>query len=103
MAFPNLRDALLSTARDDFPTFYAGASAQETRLMDMAILLAALFIRLNQAQGQKPPTASWAEESGAAKTIFSEIRKTLTKSPTFKKLPVLERQKIQCALFDRLS
>ena len=104
MATEKIRGILLQTARNDFPAFYAAASAREIKLMDMLVLLTALFVRLNEAaSGKKSSTRSLDEERVATRQMFVDIRAFIRNGRTFGQLPVLEREKIQRAIFNRDS
>ncbi|MEO5960422.1 MAG: hypothetical protein ABIZ49_07955 [Opitutaceae bacterium] len=103
MASETLRDILLNTARHDFPVFYRRATARETKLMDMMVLLTALFVRLQEPHNEKNgELRTRLEETGATENIFSELRKEVRDGHVFGTLPNLERQKIQRVIFNRV-
>jgi hypothetical protein len=103
MPTETLRDILLNTARHDFPVFYRRATARETKLMDMMVLLTALFVRLNEPSGgKKSEPHSRSEETGATERIFAELKKEIRSGRVFATLPNLEQQKIQRVIFDRV-
>jgi hypothetical protein len=99
----NLRAILLQTARYDFPVFYLRATAREAKLMDMLVLLTALFVRLNdhrEERHQKPRRRD--EETAATRQMFFDLRDFIRSGATFASLPNLEQQKIQRVIFDRV-
>jgi hypothetical protein len=96
------RNLLFKMARSDFPEFYTKASARELRQLEMAILLTALFLRRKRSlavAGSFPPQD---EESVTIKMIFSELRYEIVGGETFSALSLLEKEKIQRAIFDRV-
>ena len=103
MASENIRGLLLQTARNDFPSFYAAASVREIQLMDMLVLLTALFIRLNKPASRKSLSHWRAEEREATRQMFDEIRDWIRDGETFAQLPLLEQEKIQAVIFDRVA
>ena len=104
MASEKIRGILLQTARNDFPSFYAAATAREIQLMDMLVLLTALFVRLNESSSRKKNQSHWqAEERAAARQTFDEIREFIRNGRTFELLPRLEQEKIQRVIFNRVS
>jgi hypothetical protein len=104
VASEKIRGILLQTARNDFPSFYATATAREIQLMDMLILLTALFIRLNESRHRKKNQSHWqAEERAATRQMFDEIREFIRNGKTFDLLPRLEREKIQRVIFNRVT
>jgi hypothetical protein len=104
VASDNIRGILLQTARHDFPAFYAAAPAREVQLMDMLVLLTALFVRLNDPEHRNATRAGWAEEERTAtRQMFDELRKSILDGRTFNKIPSLEQQKIQRVIFDRVA
>jgi hypothetical protein len=104
VATQKFRGLLLQTARNDFPAFYAAGSAREIKLMDMLVLLTALFMRLNEAaSGEKSSARSLDEERVAIRQMFDDIRAFIRNGRTFGRLPDLEREKIQRVIFNRVS
>ena len=104
MATEKIRGILLQTARNDFPAFYAAASAREIKLMDMLVLLAALFVRLNEPASGRKASNRWPdEERVATRQMFTDIREFIRNGRTFAQLPGLEREKIQRAIFNRVG
>ena len=103
VASDKIRGILLGTARNDFPAFYAEATARETQLMDMLVLLTALSVRLDEAQRTNTGSQWRDEERVATREMFDGMREFIRKSPTFAQLPRLEQQKIQRVIFDRVT
>ena len=104
MASEKIRGILLQTARSDFPSFYGAATNREIQLMDMLVLLTALFLRLDQSTQQKKGPSRWhAEERAATRQMFDEIRHFILNSETFVRIPRLEQEKIRRAIFSRVS
>jgi hypothetical protein len=104
VASKKIRGLLLQTARNDFPSFYAAATGREIQLMDMLVLLTALFVRLNEPAGRKKNHSNWRiEERAATRQMFDEIRDWIRNGRTFGQIPPLEQEKIQRAIFNRVS
>ena len=103
MASDNLRAILLQTARHDFPVFYLKASEREAKLMDMLVVLTALFLRLNEPAPSKPTDDSRDEECAATRRMFVDLREFIRNGRTFASLPHVERQKIERVIFDRVD
>lgn len=104
VASEKIRGILLQTARNDFPSFYAAATTREIQLMDMLVLLTALFVRLNEPASRKKNQSLWhAEERATTRQTFDEIRDFLRNGRTFGQLPFLEQEKIQRVIFNRVS
>lgn len=104
VASEKIRGLLLQTARSDFPSFYAAATGREIQLMDMLVLLTALFVRLNEPLRRKKNPSHWhAEERAATRQMFDEIRDFIRNGRTFGQLPHLEQEKIHRAIFNRVS
>ena len=104
MASDALHTVLLQTARRDFPVFYANATAIEAKLMDMLVLLTALFVRLNEPKrADELNTHSRGEELAATQHMFGDLREFVRKGRTFATLPTIEREKIQRVIFDRFG
>ncbi len=103
MTSENLREVLLNTARHDFPVFYRRATPRETKLMDMMVLLTALFVRLHEPQpSNHGESRSRIEEARATERTFAELRNEIRSGRVFAALPNLEQQKIQRVIFDRV-
>jgi len=104
VASEKIRGLLLQTARNDFPSFYAAATAREVQLMDMLVLLTALFVRLNETAGRRKTPSHWhAEERAATLQMCDEFREFIRNGRTFGQLPRLEQEKIQRVIFNRVS
>lgn len=104
MASEKIRGILLQTARTDFPAFYERATDREIQLMDMLVLLTALFVRLNESASRKNAKSHWRDEERATtQVMFDDIRSYIRNSRTFNELPQLEQRKIQRVIFDRVK
>ena len=103
MATSNQRDRLLETARDDFPHFYANATAREKKRMDILVLLTALVLRLKQTPEVSATLSRMVEETcNAAERTFLEIRGELRASATVAALPMVERKSLERVIFGRV-
>lgn len=104
MASDKIRGILLKTARLDFPAFYQHATAREAQVMDMLVLLTALFVRLNEPAAKRSRKLQWRDEERATtRQMFAELREIVEESAAFAKLPPLEQQKVRQVIFDRFA
>ena len=94
--------ALLEVARRDFPAFYARGNERDRRLLDMLVLVTALVVSMNANRATAEAAGRRIDEAcDAAHRAFTDLRTKVRSSPTFAALPILERFKIESALFQR--
>jgi hypothetical protein len=97
-------NALLEVARQDFPSFYARGTARDKTLMDALVLITALVVRINAdrlAMDPGPGRTEMEEMCNAAQRAFSDLRDKVRASPALAGLPMVERWKIESAIFER--
>jgi hypothetical protein len=95
---------LLEVARQDFPSYYARSNARDKVLMDTLVLITALVVRINAdraATDPGPNRQELEEMCNAAQRAFNDLRDKVRACPALAGLPMVERWKIESAIFER--
>jgi hypothetical protein len=97
-------NALLEVARQDFPSYYARSTPRDKVLMDSLVLITALVVRINADRAAMDPGSTrheLEETCNAAQRAFSDLREKVRACPALATLPMVERWKIESAIFER--
>ncbi len=100
---PDKCSALLDIARREFPTFYGRGTFREQKTMDVMVVLTSLVVSLSVRRTESPPTVDELESGEVAYRSLGELIDGVRRSPTFALIPLVERMKIESALFDRAA
>jgi hypothetical protein len=94
---------LLEIARREFPTFYGRGSLREQNIMDLMVVLTSVVVTFSAPRAGVPVDPALAESSDAAYRTLGELIDGVRRSPTFALLPMVERMKIESAIFERAT
>ena len=103
MEAPDKCSALLDIARREFPTYYDRGTFREQKAMDVMVVLTSLVVILSARRKESPCSLDELEAGDVAYRSLGELIDGVRRSSTFAMIPLVERMKIESALFDRAA
>jgi len=94
---------LLEIARREFPTYYGRGTLREQSVMDLMVVLTSVVVTFSAPRAGVPVNPELAEASDAAYRTLGELIEGVRRSATFAVLPMVERMKIESAIFERAT